>query len=320
MRKENRLWIGIGAALAAVGLLIFVGAMIASDFDIYKLSTVQYENNTYEISEDFTKIVIDVDTTEIDFVLSEEKQCRIVCLENEKAKHSASVKDGTLTIGIVDTRKWYDHIGFFIGNPKMTVYLPRTEYTSLFIQGSTGDIKIPKDFIFETIDVSSSTGDVNCYASASEWMKIKLSTGTICVENVSVGALDISTTTGGVNVSTVNCEGKVSVGVSTGKATLNDISCKSVMSTGSTGSILLKNVIATESLSIERSTGSVRFEGSDAAEIDVRTTTGSVKGSLLSEKVFLTETNTGSVDVPKTITGGRCEIKTTTGSIHIEIP
>ena len=42
-------------------------------------------------------------------------------------------------------------------------------------------------------------------------------------------------------------------------------------------------------------------------------------GSLLTDKVFITDTDTGSVDVPKTPAGGRCEIKTGTGDIKMEI-
>ena len=56
-----------------------------------------------------------------------------------------------------------------------------------------------------------------------------------------------------------------------------------------------------------------------AAELYVRTTTGDVTGALLSEKVFITGTNTGSVAVPETTTGGVCEIRTNTGSIRIGI-
>lgn len=81
----------------------------------------------------------------------------------------------------------------------------------------------------------------------------------------------------------------------------------------------MKNVIATEKFSIERSTGDVTFDGADAAEIFVKTDTGDVKGSLLTDKVFITETDTGRVDVPKTTIGGRCEITTDTGDISIEI-
>lgn len=319
MSKKNKPWIIFATSFLAVGLLLFAGAMIALGFDFTKLSTVKYETNTYEISEDFSKISIAADTTEIEFVLSDNKQCKIVCFEKEKVKHSATVKDGTLTIGTVDTRKWYDYIGFSFGESKMTVNLPKTEYASLLIKGRTGDIEIPKDFEFDTVDISARTGDVECYASASELMKIKLSTGAVCVENASVGTLDLSVTTGSVTVSSIYCEGDIKVTVSTGKTKLTDVSCKGVISSGSTGNVFLKNVIAAESFSIERRTGNVTFEGSDAAEIYVKTSTGDVTGSLLSEKVFITETNTGSVNVPKTVTGGKCEITTSTGDIQIGI-
>jgi len=81
----------------------------------------------------------------------------------------------------------------------------------------------------------------------------------------------------------------------------------------------LKNVNAAEKFSIERSTGDVKFDGCDAAEVFVKTDTGDVTGTLLSEKVFIVETDTGKVDVPKTVNGGRCEITTDTGDINISI-
>ncbi len=313
-------WSKMGVRLVGVGLLVFVAAMLVLGFDFSRLSTMKYETNTCEISGDFSSIAINTDTTTIDFVLSKDESCQMVCYEDKKVKHSATVKDGMLTIGTVDTRKWYDHIGLSFGTPHMTVYLPKAQYASLLVTGRTGNINIPKDFAFENVDLSVSTGQVACYASASEGMKIKTSTGAIRVENVSVGALDLSVTTGGVKVSSIHCEGDVNVAVRTGKAELNDVSCKGLISRGSTGDIILKNVIASESISIKRSTGDVTFDGSDAAEIYVKTSTGDVKGTLLSEKVFLTESKTGSIHVPKTVTGGTCEIKTSTGSIQIEIP
>ena len=111
-------------------------------------------------------------------------------------------------------------------------------------------------------------------------------------------------------------QGDITVGVSTGKAYLTDIACKNVISSGSTGDIFLDNVIAANKFYIERSTGDVRFENSDATEIFVETGTGYVTGTLLTDKVFIIQTDTGSVDVPKTITGGRCEITTDTGDIR----
>ncbi len=61
------------------------------------------------------------------------------------------------------------------------------------------------------------------------------------------------------------------------------------------------------------------FENVDAAEMNVETGTGAVKGSLRSERIFHVETDTGKTDVPKTVSGGKCEIKTNTGNVQITI-
>ena len=61
-------------------------------------------------------------------------------------------------------------------------------------------------------------------------------------------------------------------------------------------------------------------DGCDTGEICIRTGTGSVTGSLLSGKTFITGTTTGSIKVPKNDdNGGRCQISTTTGSIKITV-
>ena len=86
-----------------------------------------------------------------------------------------------------------------------------------------------------------------------------------------------------------------------------------------TGNILLDNIIATGKLSIETDTGNVNLEACDASEVFIKTDTGHIKGGLLSEKVFIAHTDTGRIDVPKTVTGGRCEVETDTGDIKITI-
>jgi len=97
------------------------------------------------------------------------------------------------------------------------------------------------------------------------------------------------------------------------------VTCQNLTSSGSTGGISLKNVIVSQTLSVRRSTGDVTFDGCDGAEIDVETDTGDVTGCLLTDKVFLTQTDTGRVSVPETVTGGPCRITTDTGDIRITI-
>ena len=145
------------------------------------------------------------------------------------------------------------------------------------------------------------------------------STGDIYVESISANSLDITVSTGKVTVSNVTCDADMTIGVSTGNTYLTDIVCKNLISTGSTGDLSLKYVISTEKISIERSTGDVTLDRSDATEIFITTTTGKVEGSLLANKIFIANTNTGHVDVPSSVTGGKCEITTCTGDIKITI-
>jgi len=320
MRRRTKAWLMIAALLVLIGGILFAGVMTALKWDFMALETVKYETNTYEISDAFENISVNTDTADITFVISDDGNCRVTCYEEAAAGHSVAVADGTLTVERINTRSVYDFIGLRFGSSKITVYLPKTEYKSLLIRGDTGDVEIPDDFSFETVEISLHTGDAALYASASEIMKVKTSTGGIRVDNISVGALDLSVSTGKVTVLSVACEENITVGVSTGKVHLTDVSCKNVISSGNTGDILLDHVIAEEGISVERSTGDVMFDRSDAAEIFVKTDTGDVTGSLLTEKIFVTQTDTGNVDVPKTVSGGRCEIITDTGDIQLDIP
>ena len=270
-------------------------------------------------NEKYNNISVSTKTADVSLLPSKSGETSVICKEEKNFKHSVTVQNDTLVIEVIDTRKWYDYIGVNIDSPKITVYLPEKAYSSLVIEESTGDIEISKDFKFKSIDISLSTGNVKCYASAVENITIAASTGDIYAEGISASSLDLTVSTGNVTVSSVTCEEDITIGVSTGKTYLTDVACKNLTSTGSTGDISLKNVISTEKISVERSSGDVTLDRSDAAELFIMTSTGDVEGSLLTNKVFIIKTDTGRINVPNSITGGRCEITTSTGDIKISI-
>ena len=317
---------GIKVLLIVVGVLVFaclvffVGGMTMLQWDFNRLGGGKYETNTYEISQNFEDISIDVATDDISLVLSGDKGCKVVCYEQERLKHAVEANGKTLTISVDDTRKWYEHIGFFsLETPKTTVYLPKEQYASLLIRSSTGDIRIPKDFSFDTIDIAGSTGDVDCKASSKGTTTIKRSTGDILVSDASSGGFSLTASTGEIRLKSVSSEGEIALKVSTGKTSLTDVACKSLSASGSTGDIVLVHVVASGAFSIDRSTGDIMLEECDADTLRIKTSTGKVYGSLLSEKEFITHTSTGSVNVPKNTKGGKCEITTGTGDIDISV-
>lgn len=319
MKKGTIFWIIVATVLLIGGLIMFTTVMSANNWDFGKLSTSEYVENTYTISEDFSDISINTETADITFKLADDGKCKVECYEDEYAKHTVKVEDNTLNIKVKNEKPWYLYIGVNFNSPKLTVYLPKAEYGTLFINETTGDVTVPKDFSFKNIDITASTGDMKINATVADNGKIHTSTGVISVEDTTAGSLDLSASTGEIIITDVVCSGDIITDVSTGRNDLTNVECKNLKSNGSTGEVVLKNVIASGKFTIERSTGSVVFDGSDAKEIFVDTSTGSVTGTLLTDKVFITDTSVGSVNVPKTTSGGKCEIYTSTGSINIEI-
>ena len=306
-----------GGALAAAGLIIGGITFAVFGFDTTKMSTSKYTTNTYEADKGFMNISIEGDTEDIVFVKSDDDNCKLVCYEEVDRPHDVKVENNTLTV--TRKNKAYWNFGINFEEPKMTVYLPETIYDDIKIKSDTGDIDIPEEFAFDKMELSVDTGDVKVRSSVNEQISIRTSTGDMDLADIEASELKLETDTGRISINDVDIDGDIDIKVDTGKVTLEKISCNDLISKGDTGAITLRSVMAKGKYHIERSTGDVRFESCDAQEIYVRTHTGDVSGNLLSDKVFITETDTGSIDVPKTTTGGKCEIKTDTGDIRISI-
>lgn len=319
MSKRMTTWLVAAAVLIVLGLVLLAVVVAIQGGDVTVFGAEKYDVHTYEVTEEFRDISLRTDTAAIVFTVSQDDTCRVVCHETAEEPHDVMAKNGTLTVSARNERKWYEYIGIHWGTPAVTVYLPKGEYGALVVDTDTGAVTIPQGLLFDSMEITGDTGVVKNCASVAGTMKIHTDTGAIRVENVTAKAVDLTVSTGAVTVSGITCEGNVAVHVSTGKAAISDVTCQNLISDGDTGDLLLTNVVAKEAFSIQRSTGDVNLDGCDAAILDIETDTGDVRGSLLSEKVFLVSSDTGRINVPKTVTGGRCEISTDTGDIVIAI-
>lgn len=297
MSKSTKKWLIAAAVLTVMGVMLWIGGANAMGFHFAGLSTRKFQTNTYELDGDFHSIAIDVETAEVRLLPSEDGRCRVECLEEERFTHTAGIHDGVLTVGTVDSRKWYDYIGISLQTPSVTVYLPKDAYIALSVTTQTGNIQVPDRYRFETVRITGTTANITCEAAVSERVELQTTTG-----KITLGGLDTQT---------------VMLRATTGRIELRDVTCQQLTAQNSTGLICLKHVIAKESMRLANSTGGVRFDGCDGARITVETSTGSVKGTLLSEKIYMTDTATGRISVPKTASGGICAITTGTGNIEI---
>lgn len=293
-----KVWITVGVILVIVGIALFLWAMFSSSWDFSRLETSKCITNTHVIDESFTVISVDTVTADVVLLPSEGDECRVECYEYEKAKHSVSADRGTLRIELEDNRAWYEHIGLHIDKPKITVHLPERDYSSLSVEGTTGDVDVGA-LRFGSIDVEVTTGDISIYASAQGEVDAETTTGDITLKDMSASDIEVSNTTGDI--------------------TLDGVRCRDLETEGRTGDLIMKDVIASGSLTDNRTTGDVKLDGCDAGEINISVTTGSITGTLLTTKVFSAESNTGRVTVPKNTEGGKCELSATTGDIEIKI-
>lgn len=279
MRKSIKIWLIIATCFVVAGLVCVTCAMAAVGFDIKKLATISYQENTIRVNGEFDRLEIDVNTADIELVKTDKQPCRIEYCEPENVGLSADVNNRTLTIREKDQREWLEKIGLSFDRPKIKICLPKEKYDDAAIKTVSGDVKISDDLTFGSLTVEATTADIDCGATVTKTMSIHVTTGDIRLEKLTADDLEITAVTGDIEIISVKAE----------------------------------------KLRIETTTGDVRFDRSDAKEIVVTTTTGDVTGSLLSAKRFDVQTTTGDIDVPSASSGGSCKITTTTGDIQIKI-
>ena len=289
----------------------------------------------------------------------EGQQYHVICHERENMSYRVFVENGMLIIRPRDERTWYDYISLFpSSSPKITVYLSEKVYDSLYVDGDTGDVETHGALTFGDVDIRVSTGDVVLKSQIIGSLNVKASTGNIDVWGVNPTSVTLTASTGWIKLQNANVEGDVTVSTDTGKQILSELQCNNLTMTCSTGGITCKqadvseaiqfkassgkvilnqiqcgtiagktssgnivceSLIAVGKLDMEANTGDITLTHSDAASLEISTDTGNVEGSLLSEKIFYTETDTGRIKVPKGTAGGLCEVETDTGDITFTI-
>ena len=208
-----------------------------------------------------------------------------IYVSNEDKVVSTENKKVTIESKVVDNTliiKQKDEREFYdklisFGGFEFNLYLTESTINSLNINNKTGDIEI-KGFTFNSVVIESSTGDIE-------------------IDNSSLGNLSIDSSTGDVELT----------GVTASKLDI----------TTSTGDTELVKVVVSDDFNMTGKTGDLYFEEFDAKNIYITLSTGDVKGTLLSSKIFNANSKTGNVSVPETYEGGICKIKVSTGNIRI---
>lgn len=320
MKKSKKVLI-FAAGAVVLGLIIAFFGVIGFGFDFRALDTSSLVTNTYAVEGSFSGISVTDDVSDVDFVLSNIGECKVVCTEDEKELHSVTVKDDMLVISKnTDTEKrWHWHIGITLKNPQITVYLPAREYDLLNVTLTTGSAAVHDGLIFKTASIETDTGNAEVTSADVKDIFIKVDTGHIIVKDISPDTAELAVTTGYIEAEAWKGDADIRFSATTGDVKLRDISCRSIRGRTETGDVFLENTAASGEIKCECATGSIVLYESDAGSLSLHTETGDIRGTILSDKIYIVDTDTGDIVVPYSTNGGMCEISTDTGDILIEL-
>ena len=291
---KKRKPIAFALILVIAGAVVFLAGLILNGSAPSPL--LKAEENTYVIDEPFTDIKIDMGSADI-AIEKTDGEARVETRVYGALKPEIRVKDGVLTVS-ADERP---HFGLHLFTDRITVYLPGGSCESADIELSSGSV---------TVSGVSFAGHLDAEATS----------GSIRLSGVSCGGkLEAETTSGSIRLSGVSCEGDLKAETTSGSISLSAFSTPgNAALTVTSGSVSVKELTAAH-LNAKTTSGSIRLDRCDAKTLNLKTTSGSVKGSIVGSRVFVCSSTSGSIHVPETAEGGKCVIKTGSGSIDIEI-
>ena len=320
-------------------LVLFVAELWQNGWSFDAKSSDNYEQREVIIDESFSSLIIGLKSDKLTILPSEGGECRLVTFEKKTRPHTLEVRDGALVLSYREEKSLYDYIRVFsFAKTYATLYIPAGHYDALAVALTTGDVTVDKGLMFGSVSIAATTGNVEFSADALTDLSVTLSTGNLLISTPRTGAvsikgttadvtitdstitsLDLSLATGDTKITDTTILADAKLKSTTGKSSLTRTTARNLFIDKSTGSTTLDGVYTDELMRIDATTSRITLNGIDAGEISIKTTSGSVSGSILSEKQFLVRSTSGSISLPDSTSGGICRIETTSGSVKLMI-
>ena len=304
----------IGLGIITLALSYFLGVQKnAGNFET--------KERKYDVSDTFSSLDIDCIQSKLIICESDDGLCHVTCIETDNITHTVGVAGGVLSIKQNDTRTWFQRLWFFNDlDISLTVYLPLGSYDELTVKNTSGGVSAEGGFDFANAVIANVSGRVSLKADVKANATISNTSGSISVSGIHGQNVTITSVSGGITLSDIHANKVLRIGQTSGSTELSDISCGTLNIKTVSGKTELKNTIAETSMRIDGVSGKVHLDGCDSADIYIEVVSGKVEAVLLSGKVFTTHTTSGSINVPENSTdSGKCEIKTISGGIEVEI-
>lgn len=342
MNKTKKICLIASAIVVAVGICISIFICVITNMNPYKNANVKLDEKIHFIDEKFENIKIDDTLGDIIIMPSEDEKCKVVFHDEEKLYHTVEVINNTLTISSIDSRKWYEEFYFgFVFNWndfRTSIYLPKKEYADLYANTFSGDIDISSSFTFKNAEVESTSGDIKCSAKFNGNAKFDSTSGNINLSGIGADNISADTTSGDINLSDViannisadttsgeveissaNAKDKLYADSTSGDVNILDSKANYIFVDSTSGDVETRNTVSLGNLEMTTTSGDIEFYRCDGKSIDLNSISGDIEGSLLTYKLFITDTTSGDISVPNCTSDEQCKISTTSGDIEVTI-
>ncbi len=311
-------WLTIAGILLGVGLVIALIGWLVADGDWKKLNNLKGISRTEEV-ESFQSLEVEVYTGVVRVVPAQDEKYSVRLDESDLVYYTLSVEEGTLKIAEKDDRKWYQCIGFSYAKMQVTVYLPAGEYEKLDIRVQSGEVDV-LGVSCKEVNATAQSGDITLESlTVSGGVAAKVSSGEITVKDVTCEKAALKASSGDVEVERLRAAGGVTAETQSGEVEMTEVACDTLFVSVASGDIDLEGVISQGETKMRSASGNISFYGCDAASYDIQAASGNVKGKILTSKIFVAETGSGSIRVPDTTEGGVCRVETGSGNIRLEL-
>lgn len=260
MKRVTKVWLIIAAVFTVTGGLLFSGIMTALGWNFEDLSTVETQAKRYEITEEFSNILIDTSVSDLEILPSKNGNCEVICTDSRKLSHAVEVKDGCLNITLTDSRKWHERIAITpLGLTDVTLYLPDRLYENITVKVTVGDVSAEMLSV-KTLDVTVSTGDIVLNDISCNKLLTFGSTGDLTLKRVVASeSFNLNRSTG--NIKFDSCDAPaITAKTSTGNLTGSLLSGKIFKAKTSTGSVKVPANGKGGSCELKTSTGDIKIE------------------------------------------------------------
>lgn len=318
------------------GARIFGSGRSLSDILRGRQSESTRSETIYEAEEALTGLLVSAGPCDVELYPARDEKIQVVYRGDcPEAVCTAAVEKGVLRI----ERKCSVLRVRLNSSPTIALYLPQSRFDSLEVRTGSGDVTLPADFVFGTVRVTASSGDIEIFSSTEGDCLLHTSSGDIEGETLQTrGLFQAETGSGDIRLISMDVSGgiqcktgsgdvhlqslrtmKLAASSSSGDVELDSVSVKGELALHTTsGNIELESCLA-GSMHLHSVSGDVELEDCDAGSLVINTVSGEIEGRLRTGKNFHAATTSGLIRIPPSNGENQCTLRSRSGSIRMTV-